>query len=124
MKNFFDKKKAGGFKGGKKFGGGGWQRDEARGSRPTLYRATCNECHAPCEVPFHPTGQRPVYCRGCFRPSDGESSFKKPSYSSSSSRPNTSSNDEVVKQLKALNNKMDQLLEAISGFEVVKEDEE
>lgn len=128
MKNFLDKKKAagdwksdrkGGFKGGKKFG-----------PRPTLYRATCDQCRSACEVPFQPTGQRPVYCRDCFVSNDKESQFKRPSFLdkkpsfNSTPRPSSSNNDEVVRQLKALNNKMDQLLEALSADEDGGDDEE
>ncbi len=33
--------------------------------RPT-FRATCADCRKDCEVPFKPTGDRPVYCKECF----------------------------------------------------------
>ncbi|MFH1504992.1 MAG: CxxC-x17-CxxC domain-containing protein [Candidatus Omnitrophota bacterium] len=29
-------------------------------------KATCAECNKECEVPFRPSGDRPVYCRECF----------------------------------------------------------
>jgi len=29
-------------------------------------KAVCAECKAECEVPFRPTGDRPVYCKDCF----------------------------------------------------------
>ncbi|MDD5692634.1 MAG: hypothetical protein PHP10_05605 [Candidatus Omnitrophica bacterium] len=29
-------------------------------------KAICAQCHAECEVPFKPTGDRPVYCKECF----------------------------------------------------------
>ena len=29
-------------------------------------KAICAECHKECEVPFKPTGDRPVYCKDCF----------------------------------------------------------
>ncbi len=48
----------GGF-GRKSFGG----RD---GGRPAMHRATCNECGDNCEVPFKPTGDKPIYCSECF----------------------------------------------------------
>lgn len=108
MKNFFDKKK----------------KAEAYKPRPTLYRAKCDKCNSACEVPFQPTGQRPVYCRDCFRTTDANFFDKKPSFNNAP-HPNSSNNEEVVKQLKALNTKMDQLLEALSEFEVdVEEDED
>lgn len=58
--------------GGGRFGGGfgwggRWGRDSGRWERPELFRATCAECGDSCEVPFKPTGERPVYCSDCFR---------------------------------------------------------
>ncbi len=31
-----------------------------------MYKATCAECGKECEVPFKPSGDRPVYCRDCW----------------------------------------------------------
>jgi len=31
-----------------------------------MYKSVCAECGNDCEVPFRPTGDRPVYCRECF----------------------------------------------------------
>jgi CxxC-x17-CxxC domain-containing protein len=31
-----------------------------------MHQATCATCGKSCEVPFRPTGERPVYCRDCF----------------------------------------------------------
>lgn len=31
-----------------------------------LYQAICSDCRKSCEVPFKPTGERPVYCKECF----------------------------------------------------------
>lgn len=49
------------------FGGGG-----RRGDRPTMHHATCGECGKDCEVPFKPTGDRPVLCDDCFGKSRGD----------------------------------------------------
>jgi CxxC-x17-CxxC domain-containing protein len=43
-------------------GGGGY----ARGPRE-LFDATCARCGKETQVPFRPTGARPVYCSDCFR---------------------------------------------------------
>lgn len=48
-----------------------FDRDRDRGGRdsrkPTvMHQATCAECGKKCEVPFRPTGDRPVYCSSCF----------------------------------------------------------
>jgi CxxC-x17-CxxC domain-containing protein len=32
-----------------------------------MYDAVCSNCGAPTQVPFQPTGARPVYCRNCFQ---------------------------------------------------------
>jgi CxxC-x17-CxxC domain-containing protein len=35
-----------------------------------LYSAICTECGNKCEVPFRPTGGKPIYCSNCFRKGD------------------------------------------------------
>ena len=42
-------------------GGGGYDR-----SPREMHKATCADCQKECEVPFKPSGDRPVYCRECF----------------------------------------------------------
>ena len=37
------------------------------GGRPReMHKATCAECKKECEVPFKPSGDRPIYCKECF----------------------------------------------------------
>ena len=31
-----------------------------------LHKVICSDCKKECEVPFRPTGDRPVYCKDCF----------------------------------------------------------
>ncbi|MEK6874630.1 MAG: CxxC-x17-CxxC domain-containing protein [Nanoarchaeota archaeon] len=31
-----------------------------------MHKATCSECKAECEVPFKPSGDRPIFCRDCY----------------------------------------------------------
>lgn len=103
------KDKKGGFSGGNKFGG---PRDE----RPDMHMATCSECGVSCEVPFKPNGRKPVFCRDCFRKQEGEGqSYERPKSFEKSTYQSTphGGNEEVVRQLKALNGKMDQLLAAL-----------
>lgn len=49
------------FGGGSRFGGG-----RGDGERPAMHKAICSECGASCELPFKPTGDRPVFCSNCF----------------------------------------------------------
>jgi CxxC-x17-CxxC domain-containing protein len=43
------------------------QRGGGYGSRRDMFPAVCAECGKDTEVPFRPTGERPVYCSDCFR---------------------------------------------------------
>jgi CxxC-x17-CxxC domain-containing protein len=52
----------GGGYGGGGGGGGGYDRPPRQ-----LYDATCADCGKIAQVPFQPTGSRPVYCNYCFR---------------------------------------------------------
>ncbi len=42
------------------------QRNGHRSERQ-MHSVVCAECGAETEVPFKPTGDRPVYCRTCFQ---------------------------------------------------------
>lgn len=46
--------------------------DERRGGfRPRgpreMHKATCADCGKETEVPFQPSGDRPVYCQECYQ---------------------------------------------------------
>ena len=44
---------------------GGFSRGGARPQRE-MHDATCAACGVETQVPFRPSGDRPVYCRDCF----------------------------------------------------------
>ena len=62
MRNFNDNRRSGGGNSGR-FGG----RNQG-GSE--MHHATCSDCGRDCEVPFRPTGRKPVFCSDCFRRED------------------------------------------------------
>lgn len=65
MKNFDRNNRSGGSKWNK----GGSGRDfgsRDRAPRSSMHQAICSECGKECEVPFRPTGDRPVFCSNCF----------------------------------------------------------
>lgn len=64
-----DNRSGGGFNRG--FGGGGRKFGRRDGGRPTMHQATCSECNASCEIPFRPSGDRPVFCSTCFEKQGG-----------------------------------------------------
>lgn len=60
-------------RGGRKFGGAGrgfgkpsFGRRDRDEHRPQMHKAICDECGDQCEVPFRPSGEKPVFCRDCF----------------------------------------------------------
>ena len=54
---------SGGGNGGYSSGGNGGGYD--RGPRE-MFSATCSSCGREAQVPFRPTGSKPVYCSDCF----------------------------------------------------------
>ncbi len=49
-------------------GGGGFR-------ERTYTRVICSECNKECEIPFKPSGDRPVYCKECFSKRKGGNRF-------------------------------------------------
>ena len=45
--------------------GGGYSSGGARGPRE-MFSATCSSCGQEAQVPFQPSGDKPVYCSTCF----------------------------------------------------------
>ena len=39
-------------------------------------KVICSDCNKECEVPFKPSGDRPVYCKECFSKRKDRGSFK------------------------------------------------
>jgi CxxC-x17-CxxC domain-containing protein len=50
--------------------GGGGGRSFGGGTRE-MHPATCSGCGRECQVPFRPTGEKPVYCSDCFQSQRG-----------------------------------------------------
>ena len=138
MKNFNKKgafSKGGDFGGRPKFGGDrkfapkpgddrerGGDRGGFGGGRPELFSAVCSNCGKSCELPFRPSGDRPVFCRDCFDKKDdtrGHSTFQRterPREFRTAPREgsNNQENAEIKKQLANLEYKMDRILKILS----------
>ena len=91
---------------------GNFNRNNDRGGfRPrdrevTMHRAVCSNCGQNCEVPFKPTGERPVYCSDCFRKSESSDSRRDGDFDS---RPASNSGGD----LRQINEKLDRILEIL-----------
>jgi CxxC-x17-CxxC domain-containing protein len=163
MKNFkeggFGRQGGGGFGGRQRFGGGGDRVGNGRGKfggdkrggkfgggndrggrpfdKPELFAATCSSCGKPCEVPFRPSPDKPVYCSACFGKNAGNDirgkeraekhsggDFKKefkPRHEERSFKQDyipvekdTRSHDELKKQISALESKLNRVIELLS----------
>ena len=117
----------GGFGGGSRppFRGGG------RGDRPTeMHDAVCNSCGKDCQVPFRPTGDKPVFCRDCFskqgggrelgrqageRGSTGATHSMAPTMSQRSND-NSANTGELKRQIEQVSNKLDKLMSIVQGM--------
>ncbi len=49
---------------------GGRYSEKSNFQEKRMYSAICTECGNKCEVPFRPTGGKPIYCSNCFRKGD------------------------------------------------------
>ncbi len=125
--------------GGRDFrgGGGGFQKKtwgggdrEGRDRAVVMHRATCGECGKACEVPFKPTGEKPVFCNDCFHGhKEGGERNARPSFNDRAPRREFNdraprqdfaprqaapvADDFLKKQLSEVNNKLDRLVMAI-----------
>ena len=57
----------------------------------TMHKAVCTECSKDCEVPFKPTGDKPVLCQNCFSSKKASESKDSGSYNKSSDYSSTGS---------------------------------
>jgi CxxC-x17-CxxC domain-containing protein len=119
----------GGFRSKRREGFGGGRDRDARPPQ-TMHTTICSECGKSCEVPFRPTGDKPVYCRDCFTAHDTPSNDRfdkkfdrkpKRDFSSNdrSERPvsqNIGSGDELKKQLEGINAKLEILISTLKSF--------
>ncbi|PJE76096.1 hypothetical protein COV04_01025 [Candidatus Uhrbacteria bacterium CG10_big_fil_rev_8_21_14_0_10_48_11] len=99
-----------------------WKKDGAvrDGGHPTLHPAVCSQCGNNCVVPFKPNGKKPIFCSNCFKKkSDGEPDrFSRPSTDRRfSSDQQGNKDDSFGWQLKALNAKLDAMLNILRDEE-------
>lgn len=103
--------------GGGRFGGGDFRRRDS--GRRQMHKAVCDECGKDCEVPFKPSGDKPIYCSECFEKKDGGSSRR--SGRRSPERPNFKKGEDphkkVLEQVRELNTKLDRILKVIEKSE-------
>ncbi len=93
--------------GRRSFGGHGGPRE--------MHKAVCSNCGKECEVPFVPTGSKPVYCSDCFEKMGGRASsggFQDRGPRRDFGRRNESG-PQNNEQLEAISRKLDKILEVL-----------
>jgi CxxC-x17-CxxC domain-containing protein len=68
------KKAARGDSGGGSYSGGGNSGGGYSSGPREMFSATCSSCGREAQVPFRPSGAKPVYCSDCFSSQRGSSS--------------------------------------------------
>lgn len=90
--------------------------------RKEMFSATCANCGKQCEVPFRPTGNKPVLCRECFqsnRGSDFQRTERRSFDRQSSNRDENRNNvPDYTAQFDMLNAKMDKILNLLTQTQV------
>ena len=106
--------------GGSRFGGRSRRdRDSERFDRmPEMHDAICSKCGKRCQVPFKPTGSKPVFCSDCFRQNEGSDNNFASRNQARPSQSNISS-----EQFNKLNAKLDKILLVLQDLELDMEDD-
>jgi len=120
----FGRRPFGGDRGGHR--GFGGRRDSDR----EMHKAVCSSCGISCEVPFKPTGDKPVFCNDCFKNKrsadpqgfrDGRNNNfgdrkQKPSFNNKGyeKRDDEKENQNYKIQFEMLNAKLDKILETLN----------
>ena len=87
------------------------ERQERR--RPGMFDATCTKCGKSCQVPFRPTGSKPVLCSDCFAK---QGNFSR---SFSNDRRDMPAQAGISQeQFKELNTKLDKILKVLEELEI------
>ena len=83
-----------------------------RGGNREMHSAVCSNCGKNCEVPFEPTGSKPVYCLDCFKKmGGGRDSGRFQDRGPRRGEPRPQNNE----QLDAINRKVDKILEILTA---------
>ena len=126
----FDSRDSGGSRGRGGFGGrsrGGFGGGRGR-DRPEMHDVVCDKCGKDCQVPFKPTGDKPVFCSNCYEKEDGgrSRSFEDRGRRSSSGSDQSSGGASGIskEQFDELNTKLDKILGILEMIEFEDGDED
>lgn len=125
------------FGGGNKFGGDRGGRDfnkprfnNGGGEDRPMFPAVCDDCGKSCQVPFRPSGDKPVRCSDCFgnnretspRDDRGGRSFDKPSFTKNTYRDTPVHTPDFKSDFIALGQKLDTVISLLQGMQAPKKE--
>jgi CxxC-x17-CxxC domain-containing protein len=114
-----DSSSRGGHRGG--FGRSSYSRDrnDYGRNKKQMFNAVCSNCGKNCEVPFKPTGEKPVYCSDCFEKMGGKSSRN--TFDRTAGKDRSYSDDKYKIQFESLNTKLDKIIELLQPKNIVED---
>lgn len=83
----------------------------ARSNDRQMFDAVCSNCGKDCQVPFRPTGDKPVYCSDCFEKMGGRNERGSSDRSRFDDR--KPREDQNKAQFEALNTKLDKIIDLL-----------
>jgi CxxC-x17-CxxC domain-containing protein len=100
----------GGNRGGSRGGFGGRDRKPLE-----KFDAVCAKCGKDCQVPFKPSGNKPVHCSDCFEKQGNTRSGDRNNRSDPRGNRSPSSQGVTKEEFKQLSQKVDQILEILNS---------
>jgi len=117
-----DGRSSGGRVGNRSEGRGGYGQDRysrSQDRRPReMYDITCDKCKRECQVPFRPSGNKPVLCSDCFKnDNNSNNNFN------SRNQDRLSQSGMTSEQFNILNKKLDKIILVLQELEIDEDDE-
>lgn len=120
----FGGRSSGGYGGGRsssQYGRSGGRSFGSREGPREMHDVICSKCNAKCQVPFKPTGNKPVLCSDCFRQEGGG---RDRDSGRSFSRNDSGSSGPSPELLNQINAKLDRIIKVLQELEIDTEDDE
>jgi len=99
-----------------KFQGRSGGRNFGRSSDRQMHTAVCDKCGKKAEVPFKPTGDKPIFCSDCFKKEDRRGGDRH----GGRDRDGVG-NKQLSEQMKSISNKLDKLIDLLDPDATKKE---
>ena len=75
--------------------------------RAEMHEAVCDKCGKDCQVPFRPSGDKPIFCSDCFEKKGGRDR------GSNRSRGGQDNMPELIKNIEVLNKKLEEIIDLL-----------